>query len=281
MVEYIRIEQLGEKVKMLGLQNISVIKKIYLKSDVLFMPSENEGLPIVLLEAMAHSLVPVVTDVGAISEVVTSEVGCVTRVADEHSMTEFLVRLGSNATLLCSLASSARGRITQLHSMQRMKKDLLRIVASAMTERRLRGNPMLAKKALPPVEKAVEKILYEAGSSNFINSIESAGVKTKRHVFAKVLSAQCTESHEEMRNWITAVADLPICEYSKRKPSEQEMKDMLLKQCGQWCIFSVTDPDSYGFFLQNGECLVSFEKDHDCHKWTDLKTNLKSGVALL
>ena len=43
-----------------------------MKSDVLILPSYNEGLPMAILEAMSYGLAIVSTDVGSINEAVNN-----------------------------------------------------------------------------------------------------------------------------------------------------------------------------------------------------------------
>lgn len=277
MAEYIEQEGLTTKIRLLGLKTPLEIHKLYLQTDVLLMPSANEGLPIVLLEAMAHSLVPVVTDVGAIGELVTTQNGCLHAVEDEEGMVQCLVRLGSDSTHLCDLARLARGRIVEMHSMDSMRQGLLGIVKKAQAERAMRGNPSLARKALPALEKVVQKILDEAGSSNLVNTVETANFRLKRQGFAKTLADACSESSEDMRSWITKVSELPYCEYSEKKVEREVLQKMLVRQCGQWCIFDLADPDSAGFFFEQGECLTWFGKQHECHQWSQLKDHLRNG----
>jgi colanic acid/amylovoran biosynthesis glycosyltransferase len=54
----------------------SRIPELMLSSDVFLLPSDYEGLPLTLLEAMAHGVVPVVSDLpSGIREIVNSETG--------------------------------------------------------------------------------------------------------------------------------------------------------------------------------------------------------------
>merc|ERR1711920_603288 len=102
---------------------------------------------------------------------------------------------------------------------ERMRKDLLAIVDKAQTERLRKGNPTLARKALPSLEKVVQKILDEAGASNLVNTVQTANFRLQRQGFAKTLADECSESSEELRSWITKLggSEFPYCEYTESK----------------------------------------------------------------
>jgi glycosyltransferase involved in cell wall biosynthesis len=51
------------------------IRKVYSQNDILVVPSHSEGMPNVILEAMASGLGIVATDVGAVSEMVNGQTG--------------------------------------------------------------------------------------------------------------------------------------------------------------------------------------------------------------
>ncbi len=57
------------------LQNEEQIKRLLDKTDFLLVPSYSEGMPTVILEAMARSCAIIATDVGAVSELVSNKNG--------------------------------------------------------------------------------------------------------------------------------------------------------------------------------------------------------------
>lgn len=74
---YVEENNLGDCVEFLGWINNTQKPGILKKSDVLVLPSYNEGLPIAILEAMSYGLPILSTNVGSIREaVVTGENGC-------------------------------------------------------------------------------------------------------------------------------------------------------------------------------------------------------------
>ena len=75
-----------ENITFLGRISDVELKEWYQKVEVLIVPSYSEGLPTVILEAMANKLPVIATDVGAISDVVTSNNGFLTKPGDPVSL---------------------------------------------------------------------------------------------------------------------------------------------------------------------------------------------------
>jgi len=83
--------------------------KIRAKAHVFLLPSFNEGLPMALIEAMSLGLVPVVTPVGGIPEVVKHmENGIIVKPGDSDEISRSLEILFSNRNLLRELSIKAR-----------------------------------------------------------------------------------------------------------------------------------------------------------------------------
>jgi glycosyltransferase involved in cell wall biosynthesis len=78
-------------------------------SSVFVLPSHNEGLPMAMLEAMAWGVVPVVSPVGGIPEVVTDGVnGLLVGPGDVPQLAAALHRLAADPELLSRLSVAAR-----------------------------------------------------------------------------------------------------------------------------------------------------------------------------
>ncbi len=76
--------------------------RLLAEADVLLLPSYSEGLPYALLEAMAAGVVPVVTRVGAIPDVVEEGVhGTFVPVREAEPIAEALVALAADRARLC------------------------------------------------------------------------------------------------------------------------------------------------------------------------------------
>jgi len=68
------------------------IIKIISGGDVLVCPSYSEGMPTVILEAMSRGLAVIATDVGAVSELVSSETGWLIEAANQPQLEDAMVR---------------------------------------------------------------------------------------------------------------------------------------------------------------------------------------------
>lgn len=62
-------------VRLLGLVDHKVLPKLYRSADLLVLPSYSEGMPVVMLEAMASELPVVVSNVGAVGEILEGNNG--------------------------------------------------------------------------------------------------------------------------------------------------------------------------------------------------------------
>lgn len=79
------------------------------KADIFVLPSHDEGLPMALLEAMAHGLVPITTPVGGIPEAVTDGVhGLLVPPGDPARLAAALQLLVENDALRGTFAHQAR-----------------------------------------------------------------------------------------------------------------------------------------------------------------------------
>jgi glycosyltransferase involved in cell wall biosynthesis len=92
--------------------------------DVFALPSVAEGMPIVLLEAMARGLPSVATTVGANSDVIRDgQSGLLVPPRDVRALRDALKSLVSSPDLRTKLGVAARQRIVSEFSLQRMSRD--------------------------------------------------------------------------------------------------------------------------------------------------------------
>lgn len=110
-------EQLGSKVRFMGLiQNRDALAELYRTADLFVFPSRNEGLPSVLLEAMASGLVPVVSDLPVLRNVIHQGVnGVKVPVEDVPALSDAIQQLSRDPSRQAELASYAVESIHDKH----------------------------------------------------------------------------------------------------------------------------------------------------------------------
>jgi glycosyltransferase involved in cell wall biosynthesis len=92
--------------------------------DIFVMPSLSEGLPMALLEAMAHGKPCIASNVGGIPEVLNiPEMGLLVPPADPVSLTKAIMSLAGAAEMRIAMGEKAKAAIQQRFSIQRMAAD--------------------------------------------------------------------------------------------------------------------------------------------------------------
>lgn len=94
------------------------------QADALVLASYSEGLPYALLEAMGSGVVPIVTPVGAIPDVVTEgEHGILVPPRDSQAIAAAIERLAADRALLTRMSAACRKRISHAFSIERVARD--------------------------------------------------------------------------------------------------------------------------------------------------------------
>jgi len=97
----------------------------YEGADVFVLPSYGEGMPISLLEAMASALPSVVTDVGAVPEVVRHDVeALVGQPADAPALADHLATLLGSGPQRRAMGSAASERAVRRFDVRRFHSQL-------------------------------------------------------------------------------------------------------------------------------------------------------------
>ena len=92
------------------------------------MPTYFEGLPMSLLECMSYGVVPVITPVGSIPEVVVDgNNGLFIKVKNTDSIVDAISKINSDRNLLNRLSVNARNTIFSKFSTQQYINQLNRI----------------------------------------------------------------------------------------------------------------------------------------------------------
>lgn len=104
------------------------------RTAVYCLPSRAEGMPVALLEAMAHGLPVIATEVGGIPSVIEDgENGFLMAVGDDESMAALLDRLLSDGGLRTRMGLAARRTVEEKFAMAPHVKRLISIYEKAVS----------------------------------------------------------------------------------------------------------------------------------------------------
>jgi glycosyltransferase involved in cell wall biosynthesis len=114
-------EPLGTSVRFLGWQ--SNLSNVYPLADLVVLTSDNEGMPVTLIEASMLGLPCVTTDVGSAREVVID--GYTGRVVstDSHDVADVILELLGDSERLVNYGSAARGHVEEHFGTSRLVAD--------------------------------------------------------------------------------------------------------------------------------------------------------------
>jgi len=113
-----------------GAVNHDRIRALYEAADVFCIPSFAEGIPIVLMEAMAMELPCVTTHITGIPELIRTGVdGLLVAPSDLDGLTEALAKLVDDAELRERLGKSGRARVLEQYNLGRNMGKLAEIFA--------------------------------------------------------------------------------------------------------------------------------------------------------
>jgi glycosyltransferase involved in cell wall biosynthesis len=104
------------------------VAQLMARSDVLILPSYDEGLPLVILEALANGLAVVCTPVGEIDSVLTDGVNaCFIKPGDIHGIAQALNKVLDEPALMETLGRNGRALYEQQFSLSRFFSSVARI----------------------------------------------------------------------------------------------------------------------------------------------------------
>ena len=104
------------------------VETLLRESDILALPSFDEGLPMSIVEACAHAMAIVATPIGAIEDIVTSnENGLLVQPGDVNGLADALTRLIDDPQLRARLGRNARSTFEERLNMTTYRRRLLDI----------------------------------------------------------------------------------------------------------------------------------------------------------
>ncbi|MGQ0541509.1 MAG: glycosyltransferase family 4 protein [Blastocatellia bacterium] len=112
------IEFLGE---------VENLDAIYRDADILVLTSDYEGTPNAVLEAMAHGVAVIATDVGGVSGVLNESCGILVEPDNPKALIDAASRLIEDADLLNKLGSNGRAYVRENHSCETLAANLTAI----------------------------------------------------------------------------------------------------------------------------------------------------------
>ena len=124
---------LEDRVRLIGELSGDAKHQLWLEADVFVLASYREGLPYALLESMACGVVPVVSPVGGIPDVVQDQVqGLLIPSRSPPALADALERLARDRNGLYRMALAAHARVTGQYSMARVEEDFKRLYYAVM-----------------------------------------------------------------------------------------------------------------------------------------------------
>jgi len=134
LVELSRKLNIEDKVLLTGSQSPAEVRQWMQKSKLLVLPSVEEGLGVVLLEALACGTPCVASKVGGIPDIITPEIGRLIDPADLEQLAEAVHEVIDDPELWARMSQAARERILDHFSWQQISSRLLKIYAAIAAE---------------------------------------------------------------------------------------------------------------------------------------------------
>ena len=124
--------ELADQVTLVGAVGADRIRDYYADCDVFCLPSFAEGVPIVLMEAMAMEIPVVANAITGIPELVEDGVdGFLVRPGRVDELTGRLERLLSDPALRAAMGRAGRRKVAADYDVTRNVKELVRLFAGA------------------------------------------------------------------------------------------------------------------------------------------------------
>ncbi|MBN2521212.1 MAG: glycosyltransferase family 4 protein [Bacteroidales bacterium] len=120
--------KIDNSVELLGYLNKTDIDKLFSESDIFLLPSYDEGLPMALLEAMAHGIAPVSCPVGGIPDVIENNVdGLLVDAGNKSMLLNAVNRLITDENLRNTISVNAAKKIKTHFSINYYSQKLFEL----------------------------------------------------------------------------------------------------------------------------------------------------------
>lgn len=124
--------EISDRVEFLGWQTQLKVSEWMRRAKIFTLPSVEEGLGVVLLEALASGTVCVGSNVGGIPDVITPEVGMLVPPKDPESLQIALERILESDGMWQELSTHARRRAEEVYDWDRIASRIRSIYQSAI-----------------------------------------------------------------------------------------------------------------------------------------------------
>ncbi|MCE9585347.1 glycosyltransferase family 4 protein [Candidatus Nomurabacteria bacterium] len=118
---------LNEKVIFMGALSRLEILSFLEKNDLFILPTKQEGLPRSILEAISKGLPVIASDVGGVSEIVTSDIGFLLKKNTAQELAEYIEYLYKNPNILTCMSQNAFLRAKNNFSLEKMIQETIQI----------------------------------------------------------------------------------------------------------------------------------------------------------
>ena len=129
----IRRRGLEQSVRLVGICSASEIRAHLRRARAFVLPSFAEGLPVVIMEALAQARPVIATAVAGIPELVDGECGWLVPAGSEDALVEAMTdALRCSAEDLAKKGAVGRGRVMEMHCSITNAKELLELIAEPL-----------------------------------------------------------------------------------------------------------------------------------------------------
>lgn len=116
------------------------MQDIYPEFDILVSSSRSEGMPLVVLEAMAAGIPIVATDVGGVSEIIESAMtGFLAKTGDIEALAHFVITIFANPRLKQAMGQAARQRVERRFPLSASVDGIAQLIRTLKNQYGLAG----------------------------------------------------------------------------------------------------------------------------------------------